>query len=120
MRILANENFPGPVVRALRALGHDVLWVRDYAPGSSDIDVLARASAEGRVVATLDRDFGQLAFQARLPATCGVLLVRLRPRSLREDNQRMVDAIHSMPDIEGVFAVVEEDRIRLRRIPRDA
>jgi hypothetical protein len=24
MRILANENFPGPVVRALRELGHDV------------------------------------------------------------------------------------------------
>ena len=29
MRILANENFPGPVVRALRERGHDVAWVRE-------------------------------------------------------------------------------------------
>jgi hypothetical protein len=26
MRLLADENFPKPIVEALRASGHDVLW----------------------------------------------------------------------------------------------
>ena len=43
MRFLANENFPGEAVEELRALGHDVLWVRTDAPGSSDEAVLATA-----------------------------------------------------------------------------
>ena len=43
MRILANENFPGDAVVVLRERRHDVAWVRSDAPGSSDIQVLARA-----------------------------------------------------------------------------
>ena len=29
MRLLANENIPGPVVRRLREAGHDVLWAKE-------------------------------------------------------------------------------------------
>ena len=29
MRFLADENMPGPVVAALRADGHDVLWIKE-------------------------------------------------------------------------------------------
>ena len=36
MRFLANENFPGTAVTALVAVGHDVVWVRNAAPGMSD------------------------------------------------------------------------------------
>ena len=50
MRILADENFPGDAVLALRERGHDVAWVRSDAPGSSDVQVIARAQAEGRVL----------------------------------------------------------------------
>ena len=28
MRLLADENFPKPIIEALRAEGHDVLWAR--------------------------------------------------------------------------------------------
>jgi hypothetical protein len=55
MRILANENFPGDAVMALRARGHDVAWVRTDAPGSDDAEVLARALAEDRTVVTFDK-----------------------------------------------------------------
>jgi len=34
MRFLANENFPGDAVAALKAAGHDIVWVRTVAPGS--------------------------------------------------------------------------------------
>ena len=49
MRILANENVPGPVVTALRAAGHDVLWVKESMTGAKDRDVLARAHSEARL-----------------------------------------------------------------------
>ncbi len=69
MRILANENFPGEAIAALRARGHDVAWVRTDAPGSSDVQVLERAQREHRIVVTFDKDFGELAFRSRLPSS---------------------------------------------------
>ena len=36
LRILADENFPGQAVQALRDRGFDVVWVRTVAPGISD------------------------------------------------------------------------------------
>jgi hypothetical protein len=82
VRILANENFPGVAVSALIARGHDVVWIRLVTPGASDQDVLARAQADGRVLITFDKDFGELAFRHGLPSNCGVCFFasqRLRP-----------------------------------------
>jgi predicted nuclease of predicted toxin-antitoxin system len=47
--------------------GEDVLWIRAEAPGISDEQVLAPAQAEDRLLITFDKDFGELAFRARLP-----------------------------------------------------
>jgi predicted nuclease of predicted toxin-antitoxin system len=52
MRILADENVPGPVVTALREARHDVVWVKESMPGARDADVLARAQSETRLVVT--------------------------------------------------------------------
>ena len=77
MRVLANENVPGEAVEALRSRGHDVAWVRTYAPGSTDREVIARAVSEGRILVTFDKDFGELAFREGLTAPCGVVLFRI-------------------------------------------
>jgi predicted nuclease of predicted toxin-antitoxin system len=77
MRFLANENFPGDAVDVLRAGGHDVVWVRTEAPGTKDPDILAWAMRDDRVLLTFDKDFGELAYQAKLPATCGIVLFRM-------------------------------------------
>jgi hypothetical protein len=71
MKLLANENFPGEAVRALRARGHDVLWVRREMPGAPDADVVGRARSEGRLLVTFDKDFGELAFHLRAHRTRG-------------------------------------------------
>lgn len=44
---------------------------------SSDTQVLACAQAEGRVLVTFDKDFGELAFHSGLPASSGVALFRI-------------------------------------------
>ena len=45
MRLCANENIPEDCVLRLRQDGHDVLWIREAAPGIPDNAVLARAAA---------------------------------------------------------------------------
>lgn len=77
MRLLANENVPRVVVGQLRDMGHDVAWVTEVAPGLPDSGVLRLGREESRVLLTFDRDFGELAFRACLPATSGVILLRV-------------------------------------------
>jgi predicted nuclease of predicted toxin-antitoxin system len=80
MRLLADENFPKPIVEALRAEGHDVLWARTDLAGTSDVALLDRAESEARIVLTLDKDFWQIAVQRRTPLEqSGVVLIRVHP-----------------------------------------
>jgi len=116
MRILADENVPGPVVTALRAAGHDVLWAKEDTPGASDLEVLSQADRDGRLVVTLDKDFGELAVHRGLAASSGVVLLRLRGASPGADDARAVGALTSRDDWAGHFAVVTDDRVRLRRL----
>src|ERR1700688_1004874 len=58
-QLYADESFPGPIVRHLRALGHDVLTAHEDGRANqkiADPGVLARATALGRAVLTNDRD----------------------------------------------------------------
>jgi predicted nuclease of predicted toxin-antitoxin system len=72
MRFLADENIPGDAVAEIEAAGHDIVWVRTLAPGSKDEDVLAWAVREERIILTFDKDFGELAWRAGLPASSGM------------------------------------------------
>ncbi len=117
MRFLANENFPGPVVEALRSRGEDVSWIAQESPGARDDVVLARAQMEQRILVTFDKDFGELAFRSRLPAASGVVLFRLNGASPSEDNARALSALAERLDWAGHFAVVHDDRIRMRPLP---
>lgn len=117
MRLLANENFPGEAVQTLRGNGHDIAWVREDAPGSTDRAVLARAVAEKRVLITFDKDFGELAFHAGLPAVSGVILFRI-PMTFPAEVARRAAAVLAMrDDWTGFFAVVEQHRLRLTPLP---
>jgi len=101
MRFLANENFPGDAVAALRAAGHDVAWVRTDDPGGSDRDILAWAVREDRVLLTFDKDFGELAWGAGLPAACGVILFRLPMPRPAAAGQTLADIVMRRDDWAG-------------------
>jgi predicted nuclease of predicted toxin-antitoxin system len=73
MRLLADENFPMDAVNALSLAGHDILWIRTFAPGSPDQEVLRIAQAERRILLTFDKDFGELAFRIGLPSSSGII-----------------------------------------------
>ena len=116
MRILANENFPGEAVEALRLHGHDVAWVRTDAPGSSDPQVLEWARTDDRILITYDKDF-ELAFRSRLPASSGIVLFRISTPSSAHVARVATTALDSRTDWMGHFAVGEDTRIRMTPLP---
>ena len=118
MRFLADENFPGDAVAALRAAGHDVAWIRLEMPGSSDRDVLHRAMADARILVTFDKDFGELAWRFGLSAECGVVLFRLPMRPPTDLGATITAVLAARADWAGHLSVIQSDRIRMRRLPR--
>jgi predicted nuclease of predicted toxin-antitoxin system len=118
MRFLANENFPGAAVAALTAAGHDIVWVRNAAPGMSDPDVLAWAARDERILLTFDKDFGELARASSLPRTCGVVLFRMPMSNPANIGPRLSNLVVSRDDWAGHFSIIEPGRIRMRRLAR--
>ncbi len=114
MKVIANENIAGAVVRELRRRGHDVLSVRESMRGADDRSVLLRAETERRLIITHDKDFGELAFRHRHRAPCGIILFRLSGVPPSSDHHRMLQIIDSRSDWTGQFSVVTDDRIRMR------
>jgi len=117
MRFLANENFPGDAVAALRSAGHDVTWVRTAAPGMGDADILAWAERDSRILLTFDKDFGELAWRARLPSACGVVLFRLTMPKPAVVGEALAAALQQRSDWAGNFSVVQPGRVRMRKLP---
>ena len=117
MRVIVNENITRTVIQELRRRGHDELSVKESMRGADDQAILHRAEDEQRLVVTQDKDFGELAFRYRLPATCGIVLFRLSGDDPVSDNQRVVKVLDSRSDWMGKFSVVSADRIRMRSLP---
>lgn len=117
MRLCANENLPGDCIGALRASGHDVLWIRDAMPGAPDEAVLARALAEGRLLVTFDKDFGELVFRRGRASSCGVVLFRIGQPSAAAVAEMVTRILGSRDDWTGHFSVVDERNVRMRVLP---
>jgi predicted nuclease of predicted toxin-antitoxin system len=114
MRLCADENVPGDCVSALRQQGHDVLWIRETARGSTDDAVLAQAQSEQRLLITFDKDFGELVFHRGKSASHGVVLFRLRKLSPDFLARRIAQILASTAEWQCNYAVVDEHSIRLR------
>lgn len=117
MELLADESCAGPVIRALRAAGHDVVAVAEVAKGASDEWVIQQALSADRVLITEDRDFGELVYSAH-HATAGVLFVKFHSRAGGAKPAAVADAIAKLGTrLKGRFAVVEPGRVRTAKRP---
>jgi predicted nuclease of predicted toxin-antitoxin system len=68
----------------LAAAHHDVVWAEGWEEDPGDNEILQRAKDEGRILVTLDKDFGEQAVIKRIPH-CGILrLVNWRARDQAE------------------------------------
>jgi predicted nuclease of predicted toxin-antitoxin system len=114
---LANENVPADAVHAAQAAGIDIVWVRDIMPGATDDAVLAAAVAEGRVLVTFDKDFGEMAFNQGRTASPGVVLLRPRLRSPAFLATFTVAVLNQSVTWEGHFCVARDGRLRVVPLP---
>jgi len=114
MKILADDNFPGPLVEALRVQGHDVMWVRKDCPGINDKTLVERAESEGRIILTLDKDFWQLGLQRRLRLErSGVILFRAIPAIPRNLQPLLDSVLRSNYSWSGHLSIVTTDGIEM-------
>ena len=111
-RYLANENFPARIVHYLQDRGDDVLSAAKEMHGVSDEAVLARAIRENRILLTFDRDFGELAFHQRMPATSGIVLFRLKQLPSDVIHHFLQTFFESGPTLRGMFTVASPGQFR--------
>ncbi len=66
-KLLADENIPWPLVRLLRSIGLDVVWIPETEyRGISDREVVDLANSGERAVVTKDSDFLRVNLRRRL------------------------------------------------------
>ena len=75
MKLLLDTCVWGGACAALEAAGHDVVWAGSWDADPGDEEILVRAHQEGRVLVTLDKDFGELAIVRGQPHSGIVRLV---------------------------------------------
>lgn len=116
MDLLADESVDFPIIKWLRDRGHDVVAIADSSAGASDVQVLQLAVAQGRVLLTFDRHFGELVFRNQIKPP-GLVYVRIRTSSaaaLYRRFQSLWPTIESR--ILGRFVIMSAHRIRLRAL----
>lgn len=114
MRLLADENIDPALVAWLRTQGNDVLAIRELSCGAEDVDVLALANGQSRVILTRDKDFGELVYRHGLPVP-GVVLVRFLASS-RAEYLEVFAALWPLliPHLQGHFIVITNKSLRIR------
>ncbi|MEI9995733.1 MAG: DUF5615 family PIN-like protein [Rhizomicrobium sp.] len=119
MRWLADECLHAEIVRYLRASGHDVVYAAEVARQTSDRALADQAAADGRILLTEDKDFGEIVF-AELRKTLGIVLLRIPPRLWAVKCRRLQDAITSEGDaLYARYTVIDETRTRSQPLPGD-
>jgi predicted nuclease of predicted toxin-antitoxin system len=112
-----DENLPASAAGSLTNSGHDVDTVAaEGLTGAPDRDVVAAATAEGRVLITLDRGVGDL--RAYPPGShAGIVVLRLTDQSA----PAVGDAIAVLANWDGLealagnVAVLQRGMLRIRR-----
>lgn len=119
MKLLADLHISPVTVLFLRSSGHDTVRVNEIMPPASpDKEIVQAAINSNRVVLTQDLDFSEI---IALSGKTAPSLISLRLSSSRiEYVNSVLDRI--LPIIEndliaGAIVSVEDDRVRIRKLP---
>ena len=116
MKLKLDENIGRRGLEVLVAAGHDVMTVREQLlSGATDETLFDICSREGRILITLDRDFGQT---LRFPPSKSAGIVVLDPgprataRAIAERLSAFVAAAR-VNSVSGSLWIVEPGRLRI-------
>jgi hypothetical protein len=98
-----------------------VLDVAESMPGATDIEVLATASADARILVTFDRDYGELIYRQKRPVPLGVVFLRIPPAFPLQPAEILLsmEKLKGFGEwgLEGQFTVINVRDIRQRPLP---
>jgi predicted nuclease of predicted toxin-antitoxin system len=113
MKVLLDTCVWGGAATDLRLAGHDVVWTGEWPEDPGDEEILEIAESEGRVLVTLDKDFGELAIVYGKPH-CGIVrLVNLGAKEQANVCLRVLD-VYEEELLKGAIVTVESQRLRIR------
>jgi len=113
MKLLLDSCVWGKAKAVLVDDGHDVVWVGDWKRDPGDREILDFAYREGRILVTLDKDFGELAIIRKIPHSGIIRLVSLSVKYQAKACLHIIS--HYSEDLtKGAIITVEANRIRIR------
>jgi predicted nuclease of predicted toxin-antitoxin system len=113
VKVLVDSCVSGDAAEELRTAGHDAAWAGAWPRDPGDDEILARAYSEGRVLVTLDKDFGEKAVVRGMPHSGIMRLTGLRS----VEHGRACVAVLERYGAElaaGALVTVEAGRVRIR------
>jgi predicted nuclease of predicted toxin-antitoxin system len=123
LRFLIDNALPPRLAQLLAEAGHDAVHVRDYVmSAASDVDILARALLEDRVITSADSDFGVI-LAAQDASHPSFILFRDPTLLVASDYARMLTSAMEIlePELQsGCVAVFRNGRLRVRKLPFSA
>lgn len=120
MKLLVDQNLAQRVAAGLREAGHDAVHVAERGlERAEDAEILALASAEGRVIVSEDTDFGALLARSGAQAPSFVLLRGSEPVTPDGQVATLVANLATLESdlAEGAIVVFSRGRIRIRPLP---
>ena len=113
MKLLLDTCVWGGAKKILESSGQDVVWSGDWPEDPGDEEILAKAHDEGRILVTLDKDFGEIAIVKGKPHSGILRLVNLSAKQQGIMCLRVIEAYG--PELQsGAIITVEPGRIRIR------
>jgi predicted nuclease of predicted toxin-antitoxin system len=113
MKILLDTCVWGGAKSELIHLGYDVRWMGDLAADPGDEEILAIAVKEGRILITLDKDFGELVFLHGLDHAGIIRLVEI-PSKMQGSTIASLLLSFGIKLRKGAILTLKKNRIRVR------
>ena len=113
MKLLLDSCVWGKAKQQLIASGHDAVWAGEWDEDPGDDAILARAYYEERILVTLDKDFGELAFLHNKPHH-GIMRIVNYPARRQADVCKEVLELHGDEIFAGAIVTIERGRVRIR------
>lgn len=115
LKLLVDVGVGKNVEKWLLNQGYDIKSVRDIDPRMPDKEILKIAVSDGRMVITMDKDFGELVYNSGLPHT-GVLLLRLEDARADEKIKIVEKILEKYSNkLLNKFCVFKDGRLRIRK-----
>lgn len=113
MKLLLDTCVWGLACLELSEAGHEVVWAGDWQEDPGDDEILERARIEGRILVTLDKDFGELAVVYNRPHSGIIRLVGFRAIEQAGVCKKILER-YGKELLRGAIITADPGRLRVR------